>query len=33
MSRSRRLGFLEVRDTESSFVSLFDRLRAERIVP
>lgn len=33
MSRSRQLGFLEVRDTESSFVSLFERLRAERIVP
>jgi nucleoside-diphosphate-sugar epimerase len=33
MSRSRKLGFLAVRDTESSFVSLFDRLRAERIVP
>jgi nucleoside-diphosphate-sugar epimerase len=33
MSRSRRLGFLEVRDTESSFTSLFERLRAERIVP
>jgi nucleoside-diphosphate-sugar epimerase len=33
MSRSRRLGFLGVRDTESSFVELFARLRAERIVP
>jgi nucleoside-diphosphate-sugar epimerase len=33
MSRSRRLGFLEVRDTETSFVSLFERLRAEKIVP
>jgi nucleoside-diphosphate-sugar epimerase len=33
MSRSRKLGFLEVRDTESSFLSLFERLRAERIVP
>jgi len=33
MSRSRQLGFLEVRDTESSFLSLFERLRAERIVP
>jgi nucleoside-diphosphate-sugar epimerase len=33
MGRSRRLGFLGVRDTESSFVELFDRLRAERIVP
>jgi nucleoside-diphosphate-sugar epimerase len=33
MGRSRRLGFLGVRDTESSFVDLFERLRAERIVP
>jgi nucleoside-diphosphate-sugar epimerase len=33
MGRSRRLGFLGVRDTESSFTGLFDRLRAERVVP
>lgn len=33
MSRSRRLGFMSVRDTESSFTDLFARLRAERIVP
>jgi nucleoside-diphosphate-sugar epimerase len=33
MGRSRRLGFHGVRDTESSFTSLFARLRAERIVP
>ncbi len=33
MGRSRRLGFLGVRDTESSFTDLFTRLRAERIVP
>ena len=33
MGRSRRLGFLAVRDTESSFTDLFTRLRAERIVP
>jgi nucleoside-diphosphate-sugar epimerase len=33
MSRNRRLGFLGVRDTESSFTNLFARLRAERIVP
>jgi nucleoside-diphosphate-sugar epimerase len=33
MGRSRRLGFLGVRDTESSFIDLFARLRAERIVP
>ncbi len=33
MSRSRQLGFMCVRDTESSFSDLFDRLRAERVVP
>jgi nucleoside-diphosphate-sugar epimerase len=33
MGRSRRLGFLGVRDTQSSFTSLFTRLREERIVP
>jgi nucleoside-diphosphate-sugar epimerase len=33
MGRSRRLGFGGVRDTETSFVDLFARLRAERIVP
>src|SRR6187397_2034373 len=33
MGRSRRLGFLGVRDTQSSFTSLFARLREERIVP
>ena len=33
MGRSRRLGFLAVRDSESSFTDLFARLRAERIVP
>jgi nucleoside-diphosphate-sugar epimerase len=33
MGRSRRLGFTGVRDTETSFVDLFTRLRAERIVP
>jgi nucleoside-diphosphate-sugar epimerase len=33
MGRSRRLGFLGVRDTESSFTDLFARLRAEQIVP
>lgn len=33
IGRSRRLGFLGVRDTESSFAGLFARLRAERIVP
>jgi len=33
MGESRRLGFTGVRDTQSSFTDLFDRLRAERIVP
>jgi nucleoside-diphosphate-sugar epimerase len=33
MGRSRRLGFLGVRDTETSFTDLFARLRAEKIVP
>jgi nucleoside-diphosphate-sugar epimerase len=33
MGRSRRLGFLGVRDTQSSFTSLFVRLREERIIP
>lgn len=33
MGKSRRLGFMGVRDTESSFTDLVARLRAERIVP
>ncbi|HET6684670.1 MAG TPA: SDR family oxidoreductase [Gaiella sp.] len=33
MGLNRRLGFLGVRDTESSFTGLFARLREERIVP
>jgi nucleoside-diphosphate-sugar epimerase len=33
MGRSRRLGFLGVRDTESSFTDLFARLRVERVIP
>ena len=33
VGKSRRLGFLDVRDTETSFTDLFARLRAERIVP
>jgi nucleoside-diphosphate-sugar epimerase len=33
MGRSRRLGFDGVRDTETSFTSLFQRLREARIVP
>jgi nucleoside-diphosphate-sugar epimerase len=33
IARSRQLGFDGVRDTETSFLRLFDRLRAERVVP
>jgi len=33
MSKSRRLGFLEYQATPRSFADLFDRLRAERIIP
>jgi nucleoside-diphosphate-sugar epimerase len=33
MGRSRRLGFMSIRDSESSFTDLFARLRSERIVP
>jgi len=33
MSKSRRLGFLDYQETSSSFLDLFDRLRAERIIP
>ncbi len=33
MTKSRRLGFLGFRDTRSTFGSLFERLRAERIIP
>jgi nucleoside-diphosphate-sugar epimerase len=33
MSRSRRLGFLEYRETPLAFHDLFQRLRAERIIP
>jgi nucleoside-diphosphate-sugar epimerase len=33
MSKSRRLGFLEYQETSRSFLDLFDRLRAERIIP
>jgi nucleoside-diphosphate-sugar epimerase len=33
MSKSRRLGFLEYQETTRSFFDLFDRLRAERVIP
>jgi nucleoside-diphosphate-sugar epimerase len=33
MGRSRRLGFLGVRDSTSSFTDLFARLRSERVIP
>src|SRR3954447_11384374 len=33
MTKSRRLGFLGFRDTEDTFGTLFERLRAARIIP
>jgi nucleoside-diphosphate-sugar epimerase len=33
MSKSRALGFLDHQDSTGSFVDLFERLRAERIIP
>lgn len=33
MSKSRELGFLEFQNTTRSFTDLFDRLRADRIIP
>ncbi len=33
MSKSRRLGFLEYQETDRSFLDLFERLRADRIIP
>jgi nucleoside-diphosphate-sugar epimerase len=33
MSKSRRLGFLEYQETDRSFLDLFDKLRADRIIP
>jgi nucleoside-diphosphate-sugar epimerase len=33
MGKSRRFGFLDYQSTERSFLDLFDRLRAERIIP
>ena len=33
MGESRRLGFMGVQDTQTSFTDLFERLRSERIVP
>jgi nucleoside-diphosphate-sugar epimerase len=33
MSKARRFGFLDYQDSERSFLDLFDRLRAERIIP
>jgi nucleoside-diphosphate-sugar epimerase len=33
MSKSRTLGFLEYQDSTRSFMDLFDRLRAEKIIP
>jgi nucleoside-diphosphate-sugar epimerase len=33
MAKSRKLGFLAYQDTEQSFLDLFGRLRAERVIP
>jgi len=33
MGKSRRFGFLDYHSTDRSFLDLFDRLRAERIIP
>jgi hypothetical protein len=33
MSKSRALGFMDYQDSTRSFLDLFERLRAERIIP
>jgi len=33
MSKSRRLGFTVYQETLQSFTDLFDRMRAERLIP
>ena len=33
MSKSRRMGFTAYRATDDAFFALFDRLRAERLIP
>jgi len=33
MNKSKELGFLGFRNTEKSFLDLFDRLRKEKIIP
>ena len=33
MSKSRKLGFTEYQPTDESFFQLFERLRAERLIP
>jgi hypothetical protein len=33
MSKSRRLGFLVFAATDESFFALFERLRADRVIP
>lgn len=33
MAKSRALGFQEFQDSEQSFIDVFDRMRAERIIP
>ncbi len=33
MGKSRRLGFLDYQATDDSFLDLFERLRAARVIP
>jgi nucleoside-diphosphate-sugar epimerase len=33
MSKSRRLGFQQIQDSQQSFFDLFDQLRQERVIP
>jgi hypothetical protein len=33
MAKSREAGFIGAQDSKRSFLDLFDRLRAERIIP
>jgi hypothetical protein len=33
MTKSRKAGFLDVQSTPDAFTDLFDKLRAERVIP
>ena len=33
MSKSRRLGFLDYQASDDAFFDLFERLRADRVIP